>query len=180
MSSDWQPLGLSFDRLNGVCRLSAISNVNLGRQTEMYGSPVMTAAAVSVRSKVFTWSALVALFECCGGHIMLRCMKVLWKGKYGVSNHRRLECLLNRFFRRRTKKSSKLRITGLCEGNPPVTDGCPSQRASITKNVSICWGHHVIETDGWVSGWMEIPVDAPWTHDIIITSLLRQNDVILT
>ena len=39
----------------------------------------------------------------------------------GVSNHRRFDCLLNRLFRRRSKKTSKLRVTGLCEGNSPVT-----------------------------------------------------------
>ena len=32
----------------------------------------------------------------------------------GVSNRRRLDCLLNRLFRRRSKKTSKLRVTGLC------------------------------------------------------------------
>ena len=30
-------------------------------------------------------------------------------------------CLLNRLFRRRSKKTSKLSVTGLCEGNSPVT-----------------------------------------------------------
>ena len=39
----------------------------------------------------------------------------------GVSNHRRLDCSLNRLFRRRSKKTSKLRVTVLCEGNSPVT-----------------------------------------------------------
>ena len=38
----------------------------------------------------------------------------------GVSNHRRLDCLLNRLFWRRAKKTSKLRVTDLCEGNSPV------------------------------------------------------------
>ena len=33
----------------------------------------------------------------------------------GVSNHRRLYCLLNRLFMRRSKNTSKLRVTGLCE-----------------------------------------------------------------
>ena len=43
-----------------------------------------------------------------------------------VSNYRRLDCLLNRFFfRRESKKTSKLHVTGLCEGNPPVTGGFP-------------------------------------------------------
>ena len=60
----------------------------------------------------------------------------------GVSNHRRLDCLLSCLFRRRSKKISKLCVTGLCEGNPPVTGGFPSQRSSNAKNVSICWRHH--------------------------------------
>ena len=59
----------------------------------------------------------------------------------GVSNRRRLDCLLNRLFRRRSKKSSKLRVTGLCEGNPQVTGGFPSPRASNAENVSIWWRH---------------------------------------
>ena len=41
----------------------------------------------------------------------------------GISNHRRLDCLLIRLFGHRSKKRSKLRVTGLCEGNPPVTSG---------------------------------------------------------
>ena len=39
---------------------------------------------------------------------------------YGVSNHQPFECLHNRLFRRRTKKTSNLRVTGLCERNSPV------------------------------------------------------------
>ena len=38
-----------------------------------------------------------------------------------VSNYHRLECLLNRLFRRWSKKTSKLRVTDLCEGNSSVT-----------------------------------------------------------
>ena len=53
-----------------------------------------------------------------------------------------IDCLLNRLFRRWSKKTSKLLVTGLCKGNPPVTSGFPSQRASNTENVSIWWRHH--------------------------------------
>ena len=60
----------------------------------------------------------------------------------GVSNHQCLHCLLNHLFRRRSKKTSKLRVTGLCEGNPPVTGGFPSQRVSNAEVVSIWWRHH--------------------------------------
>ena len=35
-------------------------------------------------------------------------------GRDGVSNHQPHDCLLNRLFRRRSKKTSKLRVTGLC------------------------------------------------------------------
>ena len=55
----------------------------------------------------------------------------------GVSNHWRLDCLLSRLFRRGSKNTSKLRVTGLCEGNAPVTDEFSSQRASDAANVSI-------------------------------------------
>ena len=36
-----------------------------------------------------------------------------------VSNHQPHGCLLNRLFRRRSNKASKLRVTGLCVGNSP-------------------------------------------------------------
>ena len=52
----------------------------------------------------------------------------------GISNHRRLDCSLNRLFRRRSKKISKLRVTGLCEGNSPVTGEFPTQRSSNAEN----------------------------------------------
>ena len=41
-------------------------------------------------------------------------------GRDGVSNHQPHQCLLNRLFRRRSKKTSKLRVTGPCTGNSPV------------------------------------------------------------
>ena len=45
----------------------------------------------------------------------------------GVSNHEGLDCLLNRLFRRRSEKTPKLRVTGLCEGNPPVSKRAKDQ-----------------------------------------------------
>ena len=35
-------------------------------------------------------------------------------GRDSISNHQPHDCLLNRLFRRRPKKTSKLRVTGLC------------------------------------------------------------------
>ena len=61
----------------------------------------------------------------------------------GVSNQRSLDCLLNRLFTRRSKKTPKLRVTGFCDGNSPVTGGeLPAQRVSYAENVSVWWRHH--------------------------------------
>ena len=44
---------------------------------------------------------------------------LLWHNGCGsVSNHQRHDYLLNRLFRRRSKKTSKLRVTGLCVTGP--------------------------------------------------------------
>ena len=60
----------------------------------------------------------------------------------GVSNHQRIDCLLNRLFSRRSKKTSKLRVTGFCEENSPVTGEFSAQRACNAENVFIWWRHH--------------------------------------
>ena len=60
----------------------------------------------------------------------------------GVLNHQPHGCLLNRSFRNRSKKTSKLSFTGLCAGNSPVTGEFPAQMASNVENVSIWWRHH--------------------------------------
>ena len=62
----------------------------------------------------------------------------------GVSNHQPHDCLLNRLFRRRSKKTSKHCVTGLCVGNLPMTSEFSAQRASDAENVSIWWRHHGI------------------------------------
>ena len=51
----------------------------------------------------------------------------------GVSNHQPHHCVLSRLFRRRSKKISKLRVTGLCAGNSPVSGEFPAQRPVTLK-----------------------------------------------
>ena len=61
----------------------------------------------------------------------------------GISNPRRLYCLLNCWFRRRSKKTSKLRVSALCAGNQFAGDRwIPRTKASNAENVSIWWRHH--------------------------------------
>ena len=65
-----------------------------------------------------------------------------YNGRDGVSNHQTHDCLLNRLFRRRSNKTSKLRVTGLCAGNSPATGEFPAQMASNAENIYIWWRHH--------------------------------------
>ena len=76
----------------------------------------------------------------CGSHDK----SLQWRhnGHDRVSNHQPHDCLLNRIFRRRSKKTSKLRVTGLWAGNSPGTGEFPAQMASNAENVSIWWRHH--------------------------------------
>ena len=49
-----------------------------------------------------------------------------------VSNHQPRGCLLNRLFRPRSKKTSKLRVTGLCVGNSPGPVNSP-HKGPVTR-----------------------------------------------
>ena len=52
----------------------------------------------------------------------------------GGSNHQPHGCLLNRLFRRKSKKTSKLRVTGLCVGNSPGPVNSP-HKGPVTRKM---------------------------------------------
>ena len=79
-------------------------------------------------------------------------------GLDSVSNHQPRHCLLSRLFGCRSKKTSKLRVTGLCAENSPETGEFPTQRASNAENVSIWWRHHVIP-------WRWTVADSYWYNN---------------
>ena len=86
------------------------------------------------------------ILTCADGYVKLcKTVSLQWRhdGHDSVSNHQPHDCLLNRLFRRGSKKTSKLRITDLCAGNSPGTGEFPAQMASNAENVSIWWRHHV-------------------------------------
>ena len=95
-----------------------------------------------------------------------------WRNKErdGVSKYWRLDCFLNRLFRHRSKKKSKLRVSVLCEGNSPVTDEFPARMASNAENASIWWRHNVnrlLSTDACSIKCvfnLLLPHDAMWRH----------------
>ena len=52
----------------------------------------------------------------------------------GVSNHQPHGCLLNRLFRRRSKKTSKLRVTAFCVRNSPGPVNSP-HKGPVTRKM---------------------------------------------
>ena len=89
-------------------------------------------------------------------------MTLQWRhnGRDSVSNHQPHDCLLNRLFRRRSKKISKPRVTGLCVGNSPGTGEFPAQMASYAEHFSIWWRHHESKCTGNSFGFMPVPEDS--------------------
>ena len=89
---------------------------------------------------------LSTIFE---SSVILDTLQWRHNGHYSVSNHQPHHCLLNRSCRRRSKKTPKLHVTGLCAGNSPGTGEFPAQMASNAENVSIWWRHHVLAQWKW-------------------------------
>ena len=87
---------------------------------------------------------LCALWKNARGSLWRQTLPLLWRhnGHDGVSNHQPHHCLLNGTFRRRSKKTPKLRVTGLCAGKSPVVGESPAQMASNAENINIWWRHH--------------------------------------
>ena len=52
-------------------------------------------------------------------------------------DHQPRHCLFNLFIQAQIKENIKLRLTGLCAGNLPVTGEFSAQMASNAENVSI-------------------------------------------
>ena len=82
-----------------------------------------------------------------------------------VSNHQPHDCLLNRLFRRKSKKTSKLLVTGLCAGNSPGTGEFPAQMASNAE---------MFPFDDVIMLWRVINLDrCLCDHVTILTTLLH-------
>ena len=96
-------------------------------------------------------------------------------GRGSVSNHQHRDCLLNRLFRRTSKKTSKLRVTGLCAGNSPGTGEFSAQMASNAENVSIWWRHHVTvgNFSCYIRRWA-----SPWTSSALLKNVDSQFNIL--
>ena len=123
--------------------------------TQMTGNSQIAPSICHLREDIFTtsivfWKPWTCYNDTCMGIAHYNGVII---GRDSVSNHQHHDCSLNLLFRRRSKKTSKLRVTGLCAGNSPGTGEFPAQMASNAENVSIWWCHHEVNWDGHDTVW---------------------------
>ena len=104
--------------------------------SEMTGGAICALGALPVNTVIIRSATIFSIPH--------RPLQWRHNGHDSVSNHQPHHCLFNHLFRRRSKKTSKLRVTGRCAGNSPGTGKFPAQMASNAENVSIWWRHHAI------------------------------------
>ena len=99
---------------------------------------------ISFRLFYLVWGLWVNLL-----HASIRISSLRWRHNDHdcVSNHQPYDCLLNRLFRRKSKKTSKLRVTGLCVGNSPGPVNSP-HKGPVTRKMFpfddvIMWYNHI-------------------------------------
>ena len=90
-------------------------------------------------------------------------------GCLGVSYHQPHDCSLNYLYRYRSKKTPKLRVTGLCVGNSLVTGKFAAQMASNAENISIWWRHHEIKS--YCCQKANVPITKK--HDGVVKSIVH-------
>ena len=111
------------------------------------GSPVIISAIVTY------WLFTHPIFDISNSRDLQDKSQTLYSSHYSDViqwapwrfNRRRLRCFLNCWFRHRSKKTPKLHVTGLCEGNSPVTGEFPHKRPVTRKMLQLMtssWTFH--------------------------------------
>ena len=84
----------------------------------------------------------------------------------GVSNHQPHKCLLNRLFRRISKKTAKLRVTGLCARNSPGPVNSP-HKGPVTRKM------FPFDDVIMIYIWPLWPNESIWPHIEILVSMAK-------
>ena len=88
------------------------------------------------------WLDVIIIVQVITPSVFRRTLQGRHNGPDSVSNHQPHDSLLNRLFRRRSKKTSKLCVTGLCAGNSLETGEFPAQMASNAEKATIWLRRH--------------------------------------
>ena len=95
---------------------------------------IIISASVFIHRLPFRYIHAYVIFRDCLRYEWNLALQWRHNERDGVSNHRCLDCLLNCLFRRKSKKTSKLRVTGLYEGKSP--------HKGPVKRKLFPWRHH--------------------------------------
>ena len=134
-------------RMTGICEGNHLSPMASHHKDQQCGKHFCVISTSLMENQ--THSSRLPVYFYCQFPLTTnkQCMELnalQWRhnGHDGVSNLQRLVCLLSWLTRRRSKKTSQLGVTGLCEGNSPATGEFPLQKASNAEIISIWWRHH--------------------------------------
>ena len=110
-------------------------------QTGDYAYVIQIPFSIALRHGNWTWCYKMALHWRHNDHD-------------GVSNHQPHDCLPNGLFRHKSKKTSKLRVTGLCVGNSPGPVNSPHKGPVTRKmfpfdDVIMVWHQSWEEQECW-------------------------------
>ena len=136
--------------VNSYARIICVQTIKVVDSVESLNKSVDNPSYYTIQSSISEKGHL------CGCDALTECLQVgtsssrqidntlQWRhnGLDGVSNHQPHHCLPSCLFGCRSKKVSKLHVTGLCAGNSPGTGEFPAQKARNAENVSIWWRHH--------------------------------------
>ena len=117
---------------------SLIMNASDTKGSDYYAEVILNHCSVVIGYELMTWVPEAGIKGIAGS------LRSRHNERNSVSKDQPHDCLLNHLFTRRSKKTSKLRVTGFCAGNSPETGEFPAQRASNAENSSIWRRHHVL------------------------------------
>ena len=92
------------------------SDMSIFNSTILLLVPRSNSTAVMTRFNPWTTFNITFGLNDYKGKMKFITLQGRYNERHGVLNHRRLDCLLKHLFRWWSKKTSKLRVTGLCEG----------------------------------------------------------------
>ena len=105
-----RPVKRSFDVFFNLRLHGRLSKQSLGWWFETLSRPLWSHRNGMAADALATAASIIDIYPL---------LPLQWRhnGYDSVSNHQPYDCLLNGLFRRRSKKTWKLRVTGLCVGN---------------------------------------------------------------
>ena len=146
-ASNWKPANLTLVILHlklnhrNIFSFLTTKLAQCGQRGPVYSAvDTMVCNGLAIQGGIAMYGNSMKVWQCNEG-IDLVTLQWRYNGHTGVSNHEPHHCLLHPLFRQRSKKISKLHVTGFCARNSLVTSEFPAQMASNVEKASIWWHH---------------------------------------